>query len=122
MKILLDHCVPRPFAGELLAHEVRTTHEMGWQDESNGKLLGLAAAQFDAFLTVDKNMARQQNIGELPIPVVVLRTHSNSIKALAGHTQSLLSLLNQSLQRRVYVLELPEATTASQRHELEAVS
>ncbi len=62
MKILLDHCVPRPFMAELIGDDVRTTQEMGWQDESNGKLLGLAAKEFGVFLTVDKNLARQQKL------------------------------------------------------------
>ena len=96
---------------ELIGHEVRTTQEMGWQDESNGKLLGLAATKFGVFLTVDKNMARQQNVGELPLPVIVLRSHSNSINVLTRHTPTLLSLLNQALQCRVYIVEEPADTT-----------
>ncbi len=95
---------------ELIGHDVRTTQEMGWQDESNGKLLGLAAKEFGVFLTVDKNLARQQNTGELPLTVVVLRSRSNSINSLARHVPFLLSLLNQDLQCRVYTLEDPSDT------------
>lgn len=108
MKLLFDHCVPRPLAATLVGHDVRTTDEMGWQDESNGRLLALAAVEFDALLTVDKGLARQQNLTDLPIPVIVLRSRSNSIKALARHAPGLLSLLNQDLQRRVYVLDEPQ--------------
>lgn len=91
----------------LVGHHVRTTDEMGWQDESNGRLLWRASAEFDVFLTVDKGLSRQQNLTDLPIPVVLLRCRSNSIKALARHAPGLVSLLNQSLQRRVYVLDEP---------------
>ena len=91
----------------LVGHQVRTTDDMGWQDESNGKLLALAAGEFEVFLTVDKNLSRQQNVGELPILVIVMRCRSNSIRALARHVPGLLGLLNQSLQRRVYVLDEP---------------
>jgi len=95
-------------AAMLVGHQVSTTDEMGWQDQSNGKLLALASSGFDAFLTVDKGLSQQQNLTELPIPVVVLRSRTNSINSLARHAPGLLSLLNQSLQRRVYVLDEPE--------------
>ncbi len=87
---------------------------MGWQDESNGKLLALAAsAGYGVFLTVDKSMARQQNLAELPLPVIMMRSRSNSITALARHAPAVLSLLNQDLQRRVYILEEPRGMRES---------
>lgn len=91
----------------LSAHTVSTTEETGWQDESNGKLLGLASSRFDVFVTVDKNLSKQQNLSELPMPVVVLRCRSNSIRTVARHVPGLLGLLNQNLQRRVYILDEP---------------
>jgi len=91
----------------LVGHRVRTTVEMGWQRESNGKLLVSAATAFDVFLTVDKNLTRQQNLGDLPLPVVVMLSRSNSISAVARHVPALLSLLNQSLQLRLYILGEP---------------
>lgn len=107
VRVLLDHCVTRFFAALLKGHDVRTTDQQGWQDASNGKLLALAAREFDVFLTVDRSLANQQNVGELPIAVVVMRCRSNSIDTLAVHVPGVVSLLNQSLQRRVYVLEEP---------------
>jgi hypothetical protein len=55
---------------------------MGWSGTKNGKLLSLAAEQFDALITVDKNMQYQQNIAALPVAVVLLVTFSNKIEAL----------------------------------------
>jgi hypothetical protein len=76
---LLDHCVPKPFARELPAHEVRTAAQMGWSGLQNGKLLAEAAgAAFDAFLTVDKNIRHQQNLTTLPLAVIVLDTPMNT--------------------------------------------
>lgn len=92
----------------LAGHTISTTDETGWQDESNGKLLRLAATRFDAFVTVDKNLIKQQNLGELPLPVVVLRCRSNSIRIVARHVPGLLGLFNQSLQHRVYILDEPQ--------------
>jgi hypothetical protein len=48
----------------------------------NGKLLALAAAEFDAFVTVDKNLPFQQNLATLPIALVVLDSVSNELSAL----------------------------------------
>lgn len=31
MRILLDHCVARPFKLEFPTHDVRTAREMGWE-------------------------------------------------------------------------------------------
>ncbi len=45
---------------------------MAWAGVKNGKLLALAASEFDAFLTVDKNLPYQQNLTSLPIAVLVL--------------------------------------------------
>lgn len=108
MKVLLDHCVPSPFSRLLIGHEVRTAKEMGWAALDNGKLLAKAAPQFDAFVTVDKHLMNQQHVGELPLPVIVVRVFDNTIDSLARFAPALLRLLNQPLNRRVYVLRDPE--------------
>lgn len=54
----------------------------GWSGVKNGKLLALAAASFDAFITVDKNLRYQQNLETLQVAVVVLDGHSNELQAL----------------------------------------
>ena len=48
----------------------------------NGKLLALAANDFDAFVTVDKNLPYQQNLATLPIAVVVLDAEAIDLPAL----------------------------------------
>lgn len=55
---------------------------MGWGGIRNGKLLTLAAAEFDAFLTVDKNLPHQQNLAKLPLALVVLDSVSNELATL----------------------------------------
>jgi len=52
---------------------------MGWTAIKNGELLALAAKSFDVFLTVDRNLAFQQNIGALPICVLVLHARTNRL-------------------------------------------
>ena len=82
MRLLLDESVPRRFRQLLPAHSVKTAVEMGWGGVKNGKLLALAAAEFEAFITVDQNLSYQQNIATLPIAVVVLVARSTELQAL----------------------------------------
>lgn len=82
MRLLLDDSVPAKLRRSLPNHAVRTVVEMGWSGVKNGKLLALAASEFDAFVTVDKNLPFQQNMTTLPIAVVVLDALSNELASL----------------------------------------
>ena len=82
MRLLLDESVPSRLRRALPTHEVRTVLEMGWSGVKNGELLALAANDFDAFITVDKNLPYQQNLTALPIAVVVLDAVSSELPAL----------------------------------------
>lgn len=48
----------------------------------NGRLLRLAASEFDALLTMDRGMAYQQNIKQLDLCLIVLSALSNDIDDL----------------------------------------
>ena len=82
MRLLLDESVPARLRHSLKAHEVKTVGEMGWSGIKNGELLMLAAVDFDAFITVDKNLQYQQNLSTLPVSVVLLDAHSNELPVL----------------------------------------
>jgi len=83
VKILFDHCVPRPLRRELLGHETKTAREMRWEGLKNGKLLGEAqVAGFDVFLTVDQNIRYQQNLQGHAIAVVVMITNGITVEDL----------------------------------------
>lgn len=105
MKLLLDNCVPTDLTRHLRPHEVEHASRVGLGNLGNGKLL-LAAADrgCDALVTVDRNLSHQQDVGNLPLAVIVLRAVRNTEEALLPLVPDLLSTLNQSLQRRVYVL------------------
>ena len=66
----------------LPGHEVRTVGEMGWAGRRNGELLRAAEQQFDAFITVDRNIEYQQNISSFAIGIVLLRASTNDIDDL----------------------------------------
>jgi predicted nuclease of predicted toxin-antitoxin system len=82
MRLLLDESVPRRLRRTLPTHAVRTVVEMGWEGIKNGELLARAAVEFDALVTVDKNLEHQQNINALPIAVIVLYAQSNELPYL----------------------------------------
>jgi hypothetical protein len=63
---------------------VRTVVEAGWSGVKNGRLLALAADEFDAFITVDKNLPFQQNLAVLPIALLVLDSVSNETVCAAA--------------------------------------
>ena len=75
MKVLLDAYVPRPLRRFLPALTVHTAQEMGWGQLKNGALLREAEAQFDAFITTDKNLIHQQNTIGSKLAILVLPTN-----------------------------------------------
>ena len=82
VRVLLDECVPKRLRAELSQHAVKTVTESGWAGVKNGDPLKLAAADFDCFVTVDRNLQFQQSTGALPIAVIAIRAPNNSIEAL----------------------------------------
>ena len=75
MRVLLDECLPRRLKREIVGHDARTVPEMPWASKRNGELLALAAAEFDMFLTADRNRSYQQDVSAFDIAVVVLVQH-----------------------------------------------
>ena len=105
MKILLDECAPQRLRTLIADHEVITVPDAGWAGVKNGGLLEKAAAMFDLFLTVDRNLAFQQDPSSLPIPVIVLKSTSTKFRDLAPLVPRLLQLLQTDLKKTVYRIE-----------------
>ncbi|TFW32124.1 hypothetical protein [Massilia horti] len=82
MRLLLDESVPVGLRDHLPAHQVPSVMEMGWAGSQNGLLLLRAASCFDVLITTDKNIQYQQNLSRLPVSVLVLSAHSNTLPAL----------------------------------------
>ena len=104
MKILLDECAPKRLRTLIAGHEIITVPDAGWAGIKNGALLKKAAEAFDVFLTVDRNLAFQQNPTTLPLPVIVCKTASTKFKDLAPLIPKLLELLNTPLTPTIYTL------------------
>jgi hypothetical protein len=82
VRLLLDHCVPKPVGRHMPDHHVRTAAQMRWVDLTNGRLLAVAKGKFDCVITVDKNIKSQQNLKRLPIAVILLNAPRNTPEEL----------------------------------------
>jgi hypothetical protein len=82
MRLILDECIDRRLARDLAGHEVKTVPQMGWAGIKNGQLLALIEENFDVFITVDRNLAFQQNLPQFSIAVIVLQARSNRLADL----------------------------------------
>ena len=104
MKLLLDESVPRRLARSFPeSFTMRTVQDMGWAGTANGLLLSLAAAEgFDALVTVDRGIEHQQNVNDLPMPVVIMLAHRNRLADLQPLVPYMISLLSDPLDNRIY--------------------
>jgi len=90
MKVFLDECVDWRLSRDIVGHEVKTARQMGWTAIKNGELLTLASEDFDVFITVDRNLAFQQNLTDLSIGVIVLEAKTNRLADLKALIPKLL--------------------------------
>ena len=95
MRLLLDENLPKGLKRLLMPHHVTTVQEMGWSGITNGRLLRLAELQFDALITMDKNMVYQQHVTSFQIGLMVLRAPKNTMLGLSGLMPVLLSELHR---------------------------
>ena len=93
MRILLDESVPGRFASLLTGHTSVTVQQRGWASIKNGKLLALAAGEFDVLLTADKGMEYQQNLATLPVAILIVLARSNRMEDLAPAIPAILAAL-----------------------------
>jgi uncharacterized protein DUF5615 len=93
VRVLLDECVDRRLAGDIRGHQVRTVPEAGWAAFKNGDLLARAEHEFDAFITVDRNLPFQQDLSRFSIAVIVLRASTSRVADLRALIPQLLATL-----------------------------
>lgn len=82
MRVLLDENLPHDLISELADYEVVTVQGLGWAGVKNGELLHRAAGQVAAFLTMDRRLEHEHDLGALPFGVVVVRARSNRVQDL----------------------------------------
>ncbi|MEI9921139.1 MAG: DUF5615 family PIN-like protein [Bacteroidota bacterium] len=97
MKLLLDENLPEKLKTDLPNHEVSTVKNEGWKSFKNGELLRrMIAAEFEALITFDRQLAYQQNFRKYPIPVIILCAKKNEYDML----RHLAPQINKLLRRR----------------------
>jgi|SRR3954454_9968120 hypothetical protein len=83
-RVLLDHCIPRPFRDFVTNCSVSTAAEMGWEQLKNGELLAAAEqGGFEILITADKNLQYQQNLANRRIAIIELPT--NRLRLVANY-------------------------------------
>ena len=102
MKLLLDECVVRDLKKDLVGHEVSTVVEAGFGGLENGALLRAASSQYDALITVDRNLPFQQNIPSLPIAVLILSSIGITHADLKPLVPQILERLSSVKPGRIY--------------------
>jgi predicted nuclease of predicted toxin-antitoxin system len=93
MRILLDECIDRRLAREFVDYAIRTVPQMGWAGVKDGQLLALVEAEFDVFITADRNLSFQQNLPQFNIAVIVLHAPSNRLIDLKPLVPSVIAIL-----------------------------
>lgn len=99
MKILLDENLPLKLKESFgVAYEIYTVREMNWLGKRNGELLGLVTLEgFEVFVTMDKNLSQQQNLGKFAITIFVLVGINNKLETL----QSLVPLILEEIEKGI---------------------
>jgi predicted nuclease of predicted toxin-antitoxin system len=93
MRILLDENLNWRLERALPGHVVASVQRNGMDGLKNGELLARAALEFDVFITMDGNIAFQQNYAKLPLRIVALRAASNRLADTEPLMPKLLALL-----------------------------
>ena len=101
-RILLDECVPRRFQRELPGLDVSHVVSEGWVGRRNGELLRvMREAGFTALITVDRNLAFQQNVAASGLSVIVLHARSNRVQDLRPLVPAVCDALAQAIPGQV---------------------
>ena len=83
MRILLDECVPARLKRAFPGHAVQSVTETGWRSSKDGPLLGFAEERFDIFVTVDRRLETQNDLGKFNLGFIVARVPNNRLDGFA---------------------------------------
>jgi hypothetical protein len=104
--VLLDENLPLDLAAEIPGHDVQTVRSRGWTGIENGELMRLAAGVCEAFVTMDQNLPRQQDVPSLPFGVIIMHAPSNRLvhlRPLVGALLHAIESVNPGELQRVGV-------------------
>lgn len=93
MRLPLDENLPLDLVPEFVGHQVDTVLRRGWAGVKNGELMRRAAGQYEAFVSMDRNIEFQQNIPAFPFGIVFVRAASNRMVHLRPLVPAILEAL-----------------------------
>lgn len=101
-RALLDECVPRRLRREPPGLPISHVRDEGWTGQRNGALLRLMReAGFDVLITVDRNLAFQQNVSATGIAVIVLHARGNRTADLVPLVPALRTAMGAAVPGKV---------------------
>lgn len=110
MRVLLDNCVPRKLATHLVGHQTTTVAKLGWNSLNDGPLLDAAENQCDVFVTMDRSIPFQQQLGHRSFAVILLRATSNRIEQLQPLVSDILTTLADIQPGQLREIGIPAAS------------
>jgi len=90
VRVLLDECVNTGVRAAFPGTDVKTVTEIGWRSSKDGPLLSFAQNSFDVFVTIDRKLEHQQNIGLLNLGIVVVHVRNNELNSYRALFEALL--------------------------------
>jgi predicted nuclease of predicted toxin-antitoxin system len=110
MLILLDQGTPAPLRYSMEGHQIRTVHEQGWDNLSDYELLEAACqANFEVFITPDKNLSSHHDLSQHKLAVVVLnKSRWKLVRLVLGDIEAALISARPGRYVAIDVPELPE--------------
>jgi len=106
LRILLDECVPRGLKKSFRQFElILTVPDAGLAGYKNGHLLKRIEGRFDVFITVDKSIEYQQELGKHDVAFVLLRARSSDIADIQPLVAKLLLRWAEVERRKLLVVE-----------------
>lgn len=105
MKILLDECVTKKLKQHLVNNEVYTVTELGWGGIKNGKLMALCVDnKFEILLTIDKNLAFQQNLDKYNLTIVIFNSFTSKIEEILQFVPFFMDQLSSYEKGKAYTV------------------
>jgi len=95
MKILPDENIPIQLKRNLPEdYDWFTVRELRWQGTKKGQLLKrMIADNFEALITMDKSLYKQQNIAGLNLFIITIKSKDNKIETLQKAIPEIMELL-----------------------------
>jgi hypothetical protein len=78
--------------------------QTGWAGVKNNQLLALSEAEFDVFITLDRNLSFPQNLPQFDIAVIVLQAPSNPLADLKPLAPKVLAILAMATRGQVTIV------------------